>query len=249
MLKQKDERSKWLNRVKKRLNKEYNKIVKPEIVEIEGIKVRLGDYVSETIRQALYSGYYEHPELQMVKYWLKPDDVVMEVGAGLGLISSYCAKKIGSDRVFTYEANPALEEPIKNNYNINGVSPTLEICLVGDEIGEKIFYIDKSFWASSITHWNADATAVKVPMKCFNQEVKRLNPTFLIMDVEGGEYEIIKQADFHNIQKISIEIHEQMIGHEKVESVKAKLASSGFKVNKEFSNKHKNGLEELFLQR
>ncbi len=33
----------------------------------------------------------------------------MELGAGLGFLSTYCAKIMGSDNVVTYEANPALE--------------------------------------------------------------------------------------------------------------------------------------------
>lgn len=249
MLKQKSQKTIWFNRVVKRLNAEYNQITKPEIVEIEGIKIRLGSHVSKTIRKALYFGNYEAAELQMVKKWLKPEDVVMEVGAGLGLISSYCAKKIGDDRVFAYEANPALEQHIYDTYKLNGVNPTLELSLVGEQIGEKTFYIEKSFWSSSITRWNSDAIPIKLSMKSFNEEVRRIDPSFLIMDVEGGEYEILKEADFYNIQKISIELHEKIIGSEKAEFVKAKLIQAGFRLNEELYIAKEKGLEELFFHR
>lgn len=249
MLKQTSEVDTWFNRVIKRLNRQYNKIIKPEIVVIEGIKIRVGAHLSKVIEKSLYSGYYEVAEIKMVKYGIKPDDVVMEIGAGLGLISMYCAKKIGADRVFAYEANPALEQHIRDNYNLNNISPTLELCLVGEQVGEQTFYIENSFWSSSITPRTAEAKPIKVPMKSFNEEVRRLNPSFLIIDVEGGEYEILKEADFHNIQKISLELHEPIIGHEKVEFIKNRLFEAGFRVNEEFSYKEKNGLEELFLER
>ena len=241
--------TRFLEWFRERITIKYQSIRQPNIARIQGIKIRIGNHISENIRKAIYFGDYENLELKTVKCQLKKDDVVMEIGAGIGFISSYCAKKIGSDRVFTYEANPALETHIYENYKLNGVCPTLEVCLVGDQSGEIIFYVEKEFWVSSITPSTSDANPIKVPMKSFNEEVKRLNPTFLIIDIEGGEYELVKQADFHNVKNISIEIHEILIGCEKSEFVKSRLCEAGFKVNEEFSGNKVAGLEQLFLQR
>ncbi|MCL1471483.1 FkbM family methyltransferase [Argonema antarcticum] len=238
-----------LNRIQNKLLAEYRTLTKPSLVKLEGIAIRVDPYFSEPIRASIYRGHYEADEMKIVKSHLFPNDIVMEIGAGIGLISSYCAKKIGSERVFTYEANPELETHIRETYKLNSVFPTLEICLVGDRPGEETFYIEKNFWSSSITPWNQNARSVKVPVKSFNEEVRRINPSFLIMDVEGGEYDILKNADFYNIQKLAIELHEKLIGSEKVQFVKAKLDEAGFQVNKNFYGRQKVGLEQLFWER
>lgn len=238
-----------LNRIQNQLLAEYRMLTKPSLVKVEDIAIRVNDYFSETVRESIYRSYYEAEEIKIVKSHLLPTDIVMEIGAGIGLISTYCAKQIGSERVFTYEANPELEPHIRETYKLNSVFPSLEISLIGNQTGEETFYIEKNFWSSSVTPWNQNARAVKVPVKSFNEEVRRINPTFLIMDVEGGEYEILKNADFYNIDKLAIELHEKLIGSEKVQFIKAKLAETGFQVNKKFFNTNKHGLEQLFLER
>ena len=102
-------------------------IIWPEIVEIEGLKIKIPQSSSDVVRDAIYKGTYEAAELKLVKSKLSKDDVVMDVGTGLGLLSTYCALKIGSNRFFTFEVNPALEQAIKNNYALNRVAQNLEI--------------------------------------------------------------------------------------------------------------------------
>lgn len=222
----------------------YRLVQQPKVVRIEGINIPIGDRLSGRLLTYIYMGEYELYELGLIKSHLQQDDIVMEVGAGLGLISSYCAKKIGSERVFTYEANPALEPNIRHTYALNDVAPTLEICLLGEQPGKQIFYLGTQFWSSSIIQTERQQKAIKVPVKSFNLELQKINPTFLIIDIEGGEYDLLKYADFHNVRKMVIELHAPFIGKEKTIFVKSKLAAAGFQVNEKISNNR-----ELFLQR
>ncbi|EDX76737.1 methyltransferase, FkbM family protein [Coleofasciculus chthonoplastes PCC 7420] len=230
--------------LKPKLLLKYRQFKKPKVLEYEGIKICLNSHISDDVLNDIYAGYYEQNELRIVKAKLTPNDIVMEIGTGIGLLSSYCAKRIGSERVFTFEANPELELPIRQNYAINQVSPHLEICLIGEREGTHQFYIEKNFWSSSTIQRHPDAKAIQVTVKSFNQEIKRLNPTFLIIDIEGGEYELLNYAHFHNVKKLVIELHERIIGREKVEFVKAKLHQWGFKIHPKIST-----TEELFLER
>lgn len=222
----------------------YYSATKPEVIQIYGIKLRLGDHISESIKEVIYRGDYEGPELQIVRTQLRQDDVVMEVGTGLGFLSTFCAKQIGNEKVFTYEANLELEERIKENYALNNVNPNLEICLIGERDGEQEFYIDKDFWTSSAVRHGDDVRKIKIPMKSFDQEIQRINPTFLIIDIEGGEYDLVQYANFHNVKKILIEIHPNILGVEKANFVKNKLKESGFQINEKLSC-----VQEFFLER
>jgi len=117
--------------------------------------------------------------------------------------------------------------------------------MLGVQPGEQIFYVSKSIWDSSVIQYSQDFKPVTVSVKSFNEEVRRINPSFLVMDIEGGEYDLLKDANLHNIKKISMELHERIIGAEKAEFVKSKLRESGFKLNESFSYRDR----ELFWQR
>jgi cyclopropane fatty-acyl-phospholipid synthase-like methyltransferase len=52
--------------------------------------------MSRRVEQALSKGSYEQEELRLIGAVLSPDDVVLEVGAGLGLVSTFCARRIQS---------------------------------------------------------------------------------------------------------------------------------------------------------
>lgn len=202
--------------------------IKRPVVEFEGIKIPIGPYLSVDMQHELVYGAYETVELNLVSEKLEASDRVMELGTGIGLISSYCAKKIGSDRVFTFEPNPGMEKPIRRVYELNQVSPTLTMCLLGEESGEQVFYVDKDFWTSTSVQGNRRTRPITVPVKSFNEEIKRIDPTFLIMDIEGGEYDLMKYADLHHVRKIMIEIHPLIIGEKKAGQVKDSLVGKGF---------------------
>lgn len=202
--------------------------VRPSVVDVKGVKIKIPLLASNVIRSALFEGYYEDSELKIVMNRLRQDDIVMEIGAGLGLLSTYCAKQIGSDRVYTFEANPALKQPIKTNYVLNQVNPKLEIGLVGSQAGFSTFYVSKNFWSSSTINAAKKTKPIKIPVVSFNEKVREINPTFLLIDIEGGEYELLKYADFYNVKKLMIEVHNWVLTHEQIQFVNDAIAKAGF---------------------
>ncbi|AFY42240.1 FkbM family methyltransferase [Nostoc sp. PCC 7107] len=233
-----------LNRLAGRIMLKARKVTKPKSVNILGIQLPIPPNISRGPLEALYAGYYEASELKIMKTTLDIHDRVMELGTGLGLLASYCARKLGSEKVFTYEANPALESLIRQTFALNNVNPHLNICLLGETSGEQNFYVGKSFWSSSIIQRKSDDQVIKVPVIPFNQEIQRIDPTFLIIDIEGGEYELFQYANLHNVKKICIEIHSAIMGVEKTEFVQQKLAAQGFRLDRT-----KQYVNELFFYR
>ncbi len=218
------------------------------IVELEGVKIPIGPYMSVNMQHVMVSGIYEKTELIFVKTYLRPDDRVMELGTGIGLISTYCAKAIGSNKVWTFEANPQLEKHIRRIYKLNGVCPELSICMLGREQGVQRFYISKDFWTSSIISTRRSDRAVNVAVKSFNSELRRIDPTFLIIDIEGGEFELLKDADLGNVKKIAIEIHQNLLGIDKSEELKSKLVDSGFQIKKPMGSSPEASNEFMFVR-
>jgi FkbM family methyltransferase len=214
------------------------------IVTIEGVRIRVGRHMSRRVEQAISKGGYERDELRLIALVLSPSDVVLEVGAGLGVVSAYCAKRLGSNRVFAFEANPDLEPRIRETYALNGVEPTLEMCAIRATAGRVTLYRTKHVFSSSIIKRNAAAIPIEVPGKALSYVVEKFRPTLLIVDVEGAEGELFDRAQLPGVTKIMLELHERVIGEAKARRVRGALTALGFREDRGLSSR-----EHLVLRR
>ena len=173
------------------------------------------------------NGKYENAEIQIVKAYLDENDIVLEIGTGLGFISAFCAKKIGSNKVFTFEANPLNVDMAKKVFRKNGVNPSLQNAILSLESGVSEFPVnEKSRLASTI--YSDIKKVAKVNRLNLNEVIENMSPTFLIMDIEGAEYEIFSIIKFQTIQKIQVEMHPAIIGVAKCEKMFKILKYNGF---------------------
>ena len=182
--------------------------------------------VSPGIAREIYLGDYEAKEIEIISKRLSADDTVFEVGAGLGFLSAYCAKLTGSDRVFTYEANPGLIPLIRETHARNGVAPIVTNALLARGDGEREFRIEDDFWASSAHR--SGGRAITVRQLDLNSELARIRPSFMIVDIEGGEAEFFADADLSPVCKICVETHPDVLGDAVLSQMFAGLVAKGF---------------------
>ena len=222
----------WTRRSLRKLSNwliyQYRITLRP-IVSIEGVRIRVGPHMSRRVEQAISRGGYERDELRLIGMVLSPSDVVLEVGAGLGVVSAFCAKRLGSSQVFAFEANPDLEPRIRETYALNSVEPTLEMCAIRANAGRVTLYRTKHLFSSSLIQQNAGALAIEVPGKALSYVVEKIRPTLLIVDVEGAEGELFDRAQLPGVTKIMLELHERVIGEDKARQLRAALNALGFK--------------------
>jgi FkbM family methyltransferase len=212
------------------------RILRRPVITIEGVQIRVGRHMSRRVERALSRGGYERQELQLIGALLTPGDVVLEVGAGLGLVSTYCAQRVGSSRVFAFEADPDLEPCIRETYELNGVEPALDICAVGARAGRVTIYRDKHLVSSSVGRRRAGTRPVEVPGKALNYVVQRFRPTLLIIDAEGAEPELFDGAELPTVTRIVLELHDRVIGAQGTDRVRGTLANLGFKEDRGLSS-------------
>ena len=184
--------------------------------------------ITPPILKDIFFGVYESKEAELVQKKIAADDVVMEVGAGIGFLSALSAKVVGSERVFAYEANPQLMDVIKQVHQLNRVAPTVSNVLLGEGAGEREFWLEKNYWASSLIQGSADATPIRVRQIDLNQEIQRIRPSFMILDIEGGEYEFLRGARLDPIRKIVIEVHPHVLGYTRISEMLGWLFAAGF---------------------
>jgi FkbM family methyltransferase len=220
------------------------RVLRRTVITIEGIRVRVGRHMSRRVEQSLSKGNYEREELRLISAVLSPSDVVLEIGAGLGLVSAYCAKRVGSARVFAFEADPDLEPCIRETYALNGVDPTLDMCAIGPQAGRVTLYRDKHFISSSVVRRRVGAKPVEVPGKALNYVVEKVRPTVLVVDAEGAERELFDGTELPGVKKVVLELHDRVIGPDGTDQVRRKLAGMGFKEDRRLSSN-----EHLVLRR
>lgn len=194
------------------------------------IDVTLADWMPKVIRNVLISDKYEQNERSMVEASVHPYDRVVELGAGLGVISAMCAKVVGDGNVVCYEANPKMIDPILDTYRLNGVAPVIRNAVLGETAGGTVpLYIHEEFWKSSLVPdpiWQP-VTVEMVPV--VNGSDALLNASFLICDIEGGEAELFKTLDLPaSLKKILVEVHPHLIGAKGLDRMLADFYSHGF---------------------
>lgn len=197
-------------------------------IELDGLRIPLGPHLSGEVLDQLARGRYERAERAALRAKLRPDDVVMELGSGIGVLSAYCARVVGSSNVFTFEANPALEVPIRALYRENDVSPTLEICMLGDRHGEERLYVHNAFWASSTAISQASSSTVTVPVRPFDEAMHEVSPTFLVIDIEGGELGLLPALRLDGVRTVVLELHPALIGEDGCAAVLGAIEDAGF---------------------
>jgi FkbM family methyltransferase len=205
-------------------------------VSLDGVKVRLGPHCSMTVALEIVAGHYELPERTLLKDALEHDDVVLELGAGVGVVSAICAQRLGSSRVHAFEANPNLIPLANDTYNLNGVAPSIENSILANAEGEQKFYLERDFWSSSTVKRSSDAIEVSVPVRRLVGEIERIRPTFLIVDIEGGEAEIFQDASLPHVKKVLIELHPHVVGAAAIARVRRAFAAAGFSPAREMAS-------------
>jgi FkbM family methyltransferase len=199
---------------------------------LSGVKVPLGPHITPEILRNLRAGTYERPEARVIRERLDPGDVVVEIGGGIGYTSALCAKRVDSADVHVYEADPKLEKPIRELYRLNRVTPDLHMCGLGPREETRELHVAADFWESSFMRPKAAASSrISVQVRAFEPEMAgyALCPNFLILDIEGGEYDFCRGVSLSGFDKVLCEVHPQILGRRKLGGVRRALEKRGFR--------------------
>jgi FkbM family methyltransferase len=215
----------------KTINYIYRYIFKPDTIKNFGVNIFVRDSnISNWVRDAIYKGFYEAAEAKLLIDYLSENDVVLEIGGGIGFIGSICLTK--AKQVTIYEANPKLIPIINHNCKLNGKNFSVyNYAVVNNSDKREIkFYIGENFWNASIFKTDGFKETT-VPSISMNEIVHNLNPSFLIIDVEGYEVELLKKYSFPNsIKKLLIEFHPKKVFDNEIKELKNNIMENNFKL-------------------
>ncbi|WP_375176093.1 FkbM family methyltransferase [Pseudooceanicola sp.] len=200
----------------------------------KGIKVPPSPYLTETRIKRIEEARYEGEEIAGALSVVGPEDRVLELGAGLGIVGAVTAHNARPEAVLSFEANPGLVPHIRALYALNGLDDRIEVrnelLISGPDRPESMtFHVHNSYLGSSlIDRAGRKTTPVEVPTSAFDAVRAEFAPTVLIMDIEGGELEFLAHADLRGIRAVVIEFHPGVYGVDGMKTCKDALRRAGF---------------------
>jgi len=207
------------------------RFLNPSTLKVHGVKLRTGkNDIPKSVRSHLFKGIYEAFECDMVKKNVQQGDRVLEIGTGIGMVSLLATKKAGEGNVLSCEANPRLEKVIRANYELNGWQPNLLMKAVTSDGRDLVFHQDPNILSSSSFERDLNLDTITVPSVAMYEVMAAHNPNVLIVDVEGGEIEILPNVDLSGVKAIIIELHPHIIGEDKVADLLRLLDEQGLRV-------------------
>jgi FkbM family methyltransferase len=140
-------------------------------------------------------------EIYERKYCIKRGDVVIDIGANIGIFTLKSAKLVGSEgRVVAIEPDPLNFQALLRNLRINALKGKVVAIneALGNVDGKTKFFIDRYYPAVSSTHIKQEhSLTIEVKMSKLVSLVTSLGTTrvdFIKCDAEGAEVDIINGA-------------------------------------------------------
>lgn len=176
--------------------------------------------IPSRVARKLRREFYETPELSSLQKFIKPSDRVLELGAGIGYISTFLAKFMDVSNITVVEANPVLCDYISDLHAKNDVTGAriLNGVVLSDErdlpeSGTTPFYVTDPFWSYSLRKpKNANATKIDVPVFRLSEVVADAKPTVIVCDIKGGEVDLFNSVDLTGVRYVHLELHTRITG-------------------------------------
>ena len=182
------------------------------------------------IRRLLRNNDYEAKETEAALRVVKEGDVVVELGGGIGYMSTLVATKRAIKSVHVFEANPNLIPYIRSVHAANNVTNAhVTNAILGPRKGSVDFYVREPMLGSSmqVLEGEVDPPSVKVDVLNAKTTFKDIGANVLICDIEGAEVDLIPSLDLSGFRAAIIETHPQWIGPEGMNKVMRAFMDAG----------------------
>lgn len=219
------------------------KAQEPYVAECLGVMVPPSPYLNETRIARINAARYEGQEIAGALHVVRRDDRVLELGAGLGIVGAVIQKNAAPAAMTSFEANPNMIEHIEALYSLNRIKSKItlhnKVLISAPERPETIeFFLRNSFLGSSLTDNDRRETkAVAVPTAGYEELRAQFQPTVLVMDIEGGELELLRYANLDGLRAMVVEFHPEVYGVKGMRECKNILRDAGFQRVNEISTR------------
>lgn len=168
--------------------------------KINGVKLKL-----PTKYFRLFPADYEKDNFEFFKKHIKQGDIILDIGAHIGLFAIFFAK-LSKGKVYSFEPTPATLKWLKKTIDINHCNNIVTIVpkAISDKAGKAKFFVSPTSdisVANSLIGYEDGVMEVRdgsyeVDMISIDEFVKekRIKPNILKIDAEGVELQLLKGA-------------------------------------------------------
>ena len=205
-----------------------------EGLRVNGVRINPDNpALSPSMRARICSANYEVHEARCVTTLVEQEEIVLELGGGIGYISSLVWNTGRASQIVVVEANPDTIPVIQETHTLNNVKALVLNGVAMPDCGKESFipfYVRSDFWASSLSPepWGY-SREVSVPCLDFKALLATHQPSLLICDIEGGEANLLGSIPcMPSVQKIVLELHQDLTGAEGIRDIFLNLSKQGF---------------------
>jgi len=171
-------------------------------------------------------------------FFIKQDDIIIDIGAHVGFFTIYASKKAYKGKVFSFEPASTSFNLLQKNVKMNKLSNVItQNYAVLKKSGNATLFVDKSdelannVFKKDPSLIKEDVTVISLQDIFSKYQIKKVD--LLKLDCEGAEYEIILNLPkdiLKKIVKISAEIHPDIENYS-VDMILKFLIANNFKVD------------------
>lgn len=174
--------------------------VRTVVCRRNGARFRLN--MDKSVDYRFYLGEFERGNLDYFLSHIKPDDVVIDVGANIGIYAILAAKRTGiAGKVIAFEPAEKAFESLRNNISLNRLPNVSAVRLgVSDAKKEMIFNVceDDAYNSLGSAPMQKATRSVRINtinLDAFAEEMDLGRVDVLKVDTEGAEYLVFKCAE------------------------------------------------------
>lgn len=186
-------------------------------INVDGVELIIHDLETSQTMVHMKEQVYEQDEYKLKSINFKEGDVVIDIGANVGCVSIYLAKKYPFLKIYSFEAHPINYQNLLKNIELNNVSNIVPNNLIVLDRDDDFLDIELNLYNSgstsifktnknSINTFNVKTISLDTIIKNF--EISDIK--FLKLDCEGSEFTILNSSNKVreiNIENIAVEIH------------------------------------------
>jgi FkbM family methyltransferase len=189
----------------------------------------------------LHSFYYQTKQIfESNLYGFSTENkrpVILDCGAHIGLASIYFAKRYSDAVIYAFEADPEIAKILKDNiksFGLNNVITFAKAVWIDD--GHAFF--NNTSDDSGYVNNSTNKSGIKISTFRLRNFLKENMVELLKMDIEGAEYEVIKDCDgvLSNANKVIIEVHKLRNDYQSIVDILIILEKNNFEYT--FSDLH-----------
>ncbi len=203
------------------------------------------EVITPAIHEAIIEGRFEAEEARQIPGIVRPGDHVLEIGAGIGFISTLLSRERRVSRIVAVEANPFLMDYMTLLHSCNRVRKVrrLNAVLTNEATESATFYLRRDFWMGSLSPApNPYVGTVEVPTLNLDALLREEGIDLIVCDVEGAETMLFQGADLSGVDRIFLEMHDHVTGLSGVRRLFATMNEHGFV----YDPRHSRGSVVLF---